>query len=445
MTEPGSELSTLQWLRERSGLEELIGFDFSNLSIMSLYRVSDRLYNHKERLEMFLYSSEKKLFEFDDVITLYDLTNTYFEGSAKRNKNARLGHSKEKRSDCPLVTLALVLDGSGFPKKSEIFEGNVSEPKTLAEMLGKLSEKKGRHAPTVVLDAGIATEKNVSWLQNSHYKYVVVSRKRHREFNQAEAVSIKDDGEQNIQAQRVVNADTGEVELYCQSSQRKKKEQAISELFTQRFEAALSKLEQGLREKGKVKNYEKVLERIGRIKQEYARVAKYYLVTVKHDENTNKAIAIEWKRSKRKESELPGVYCLRTNQIEWDEKTLWHVYTMLTDLEAVFRSLKSELGLRPVFHHKTDRVSGHLFISVLAYHCVHSVRFQLKNCDIHLSWEGLRRQLKGQERTTVELKRADGKTLHVRKASRPEPRQQLIYDALGLSDRPGKTEKALIS
>jgi transposase len=140
---------------------------------------------------------------------------------------------------------------------------------------------------------------------------------------------------------------------------------------------------------------------------------------------------------------VPGVYCLRTNQEDWDEPTLWRTYTLLTDLEAVFRSLKSELGLRPIFHRKTDRVSGHLFISVLAYHLVHTIRFQLKAAGIHLSWEGVRRALAGQDRVTVTLKRADGKTVHIRKATRAEPRQQAIYDALGISDRPGRTEKTV--
>jgi transposase len=135
---------------------------------------------------------------------------------------------------------------------------------------------------------------------------------------------------------------------------------------------------------------------------------------------------------------------LRTNQDQWDEETLWRTYTMLTDLEAVFRCLKSELGLRPVFHHKTDRVSAHLFISVLAYHLVHTIRYQLKTCGINLSWEGLRRQLAGQDRVTVQLKRADSRTLHIRKTTRAESRQQCIYDALGISDHPGKTEKTII-
>ena len=182
---------------------------------------------------------------------------------------------------------------------------------------------------------------------------------------------------------------------------------------------------------------------MGRLREKYARAAQYYEVSVEQDAASGKATAIAWQRTKPVEQTLPGVYCLRTNQADWDESTLWRTYTMLTDLEAVFRCLKSELGLRPIYHRKTDRVSGHLFISVLAYHLVHTIRFQLKAAGIHLSWEGIRRALAGQDRVTVTLKRADGKTVHIRKATRPEPRQQRIYDALGISDRPGRTEKTV--
>ena len=444
MTAPGSELFTHDWLAEQSSLGELIDYDFAAMNLQQLYRISDRLLQHKSALEDFLYRQERTLFEFDEVITLYDLTNTYFEGSARGNANAALGHSKEKRCDCPLVTLALVLDGSGFPKRSEVFEGNASEPKTLAEMVGKLTATAADHTPTVVLDAGIATEENITWLVDNGYRYLVVSRRRHRQFDADRAVWIKEDGEQRIQAQRIVNATTGEVELYCHCSQREKKEQGIQDLFAKRFESALEKLAAGLHKKGTVKRYDKVMERIGRLKQRYARAARYYDITVEQDPSTDKACALYWQRSQTIDDTFPGVYCLRTNQEEWDEATLWHTYTLLTDLEAVFRSLKSELGLRPVFHHNTERVSGHLFISVLAYHLVHTLRSQLKACGIHWSWEGLRRELNGQDRVTVELKRQDGKTVHVRKATRPEPRQQVIYDALGISTRPGRTEKTII-
>jgi len=444
MTAPGSELSTHQWLQHHSGLGELIDYDFSRMHLMQLYRISDQLLKHKAALEAFLYARERTLFDFEEVITLYDLTNTYFEGTGQGNANAALGKSKEKRSDCPLVTLALVLDGSGFPKRSEVFAGNASEPQTLAQMVGKLAEDKTSSPPTVVLDAGIATEENIAWLVEHHYRYLVVSRKRHREFNPNEAVLVKAEGDLRVQAQRLVNTDTGEVELYCHSSQREKKEQGIAELFAKRFEDALEKLAGGLHKKGTVKRYDKVLERLGRLKEKYSRAAQYYEITVEHDPLSGKATALHWRRHKPIDDTLPGVYCLRTNQDQWDEATLWRTYTMLTDLEAVFRCLKSELGLRPVYHHNTDRVSGHLFISVLAYHLVHTIRFQLKACNIHLGWEGLRRELAGQDRVTVELKRADGKTLHIRKSTRPEPRQQVIYDALGISDRPGKTEKTIV-
>ena len=177
--------------------------------------------------------------------------------------------------------------------------------------------------------------------------------------------------------------------------------------------AALTKLHRGL---SAYRHYDKVLERIGR---HYAPSSTTRRAS---------ATAIAWTRITPTDDTYPGVYCLRTNHDTWDES---NTHTMLTDLEAVFRSLKSELGLRPIYHHKTDRVSGHLFISVLAYHLVHTIRYQLKACGITLSWEGVRRALRGQDRITVELKRADGATVHVRKSSRAEPRQREIYDALG--------------
>jgi transposase len=443
MAAPGSELATYHWLQQHSALGELIDYDFSGLELKALYRISDQLLRHKAALEGFLYEQERTLFDFEEVITLYDLTNTYCEGTGRGNANAALGKSKEKRSDCPLVTLALVLDASGFPKRSEIFAGNVSEPKTLSRMIDKLASGHTDMAPAVVLDAGIATEENIAWLVENGYRYLVVSRKRQRQFDPDAAVLITQDGALSIRAQRVVNADTGEVELYCHSCEREKKDRGIAELFAKRFEAALEKLAAGLRKKGSVKRYEKVLERLGRLREKYSRAAQYYEVSVEQDASSGKATAIHWQRTTPIAETLPGVYCLRTNEQDWDEVTLWRTYTMLTDLEAVFRCLKSELGLRPIFHRKTDRVSGHLFISVLAYHLVHTIRFQLKAAGIHLSWEGIRRELAGQDRVTVTLKRADGKTVHIRKATRAEPRQQIIYDALGISDRPGRTEKTI--
>lgn len=448
---PGSELATHNWLQNVTGLGELTGFDYGKASLYSLYQVSDQLFKHKEAIETHLYNQEKRLFGFQETITLYDLTNTYFEGSCKKNSLAAYGHSKEKRTDCPLVTLALVLDSSGFPKKSKVFEGNVSESQTLAEMIKGLEstttpELFEQEKSTIVMDAGIATEDNIEWLKEHKYPYIVVSRKHHREFNEDDAVLVKEDADYRVKVQKTVDPSSGEALLYCHSTRKEKKAQAIGDRFIKRFEDTMQQLAAGLHKKGCVKKYDKVLERIGRIKQKNSKAAKQYKITVEKDKKSGKAALITWQHRPKQDTTdtLPGVYCLRTSHNDWDENKLWHTYTMLTELEAVFRSLKMELGLRPVYHQTTDRVTGHLFITVLAYHLVHAVRCKLKSADINSSWGDLRKQLAGQARVTITMKQKDGATVHVRKSTKPELRQQKIYTALGLSSHPGRTIKTEI-
>ena len=445
MCQPGSELATHNWLQNISGLGELIDYDFSKTNLYKMYTISDQLLKNKESIEKHLYLQEKNLFGFQETITLYDLTNTYFEGRGETNELGKLGRSKEKRSDCPLVTLALMLDSSGFPKCSKVFEGNVSESVTLEKMI-KGMETKRLHPDmfeppkaTIVMDAGIATEDNIEWLKENHYPYIVVSRKRHRQFNEDKAVVVKQDKDCTVKAQKVIDPENNEVLLYCHSTQREKKEQAINDRFTVRFEEALTNLESGLHKKRCLKKYDKVLEKIGRLKQKYSKASKLYKIDVSKDKKSGNAVKISWVRQATPDTKdgLPGVYCLRTSHMELAEDTLWHTYTMLTDLEAVFRSLKSELGMRPVFHQITKRVTGHLFISVLAYHLVHSLRYRLKKTGITSSWSDLRKQLMGQNRVTISMQCKNNDVVHVRKSTRPEPRQQKIYSALGICSHPG--------
>jgi len=188
MAHPGSELATHAWLQQRSALGELIGFDFESMDLNRLYRASDALYKHRDALQEHLFAQAQSILGFGPTITLYDLTNTYFEGIAAGVSKAKRGHSKEKRSDCPLVTLAMVLDGSGFPRHSQVFAGNASEPTTMKGMLTGLGAPSGA---TVVMDAGIATEANLSWLRAQGYHYVVVSKLRERQFDPALATSTQ--------------------------------------------------------------------------------------------------------------------------------------------------------------------------------------------------------------------------------------------------------------
>jgi transposase len=442
MAHPGSELATHAWLQQRSALGELIGLDFDSMDLNRLYRASDALYKHREALQEHLFAQAQSILGFGPTITLYDLTNTYFEGIAAGVNKAKRGHSKEKRSDCPLVTLAMALDGSGFPRRSRVFAGNASEPATMKDMLTGLGAPSGA---TVVMDAGIATEANLSWLRAQGHHYVVVSKLRERQFDPALATSTQSAGQATIKIQRVLD-EQGHALLYCHSPAREQKDRAIDAAKTAGFEAVLLKLQAGLSKPRGTKDLAKIMERLGRAKQRYSRAAQHYQVEVTKDDTGTQVRAITWTKRIKPGSAAahPGVYCLRTTLVELDNATLWRTYTMLTNLESVFRSLKTDLGLRPVFHQIDRRVEGHLFISVLAYHFVHTLRLQLKAKGIDDSWETLRETLATQRRVTATLQRRDGRAVHVRKATRPEPYHQTINKILALDPNPGGTHRVLI-
>ena len=440
MAKPASELATWKWLQRESGLGELIDANFQSMSLMRLYRASDALVKHRAEIEDHLFAHLRTLFALEETVTLYDLTNTYFEGQAAGNPKAARGRSKEKRSDCPLVTLGLVLDGSGFVRRSQLFEGNVTEAHTLEKMLADLGAR--AHA-LVICDAGIATADNLAWLSGHGYRYLVVSREQHRQFDPAQATALESAGGETIRMHKVLSDDGQEVRLYCHSTGREKKEVAIVERFAQRFEQGLAKLALGLTKPRGEKRHDQIMERIGRLKEKSRGVGQHFQITVTPDASGKKVNAITWIKTPKSGSMLtdPGVYCLRTNEYQWDAEKLWRTYIMLTDLEAVFRSLKSELGLRPIYHSKEKRTDGHLFISALAYQFVQFLRTQFKARDIHDSWNSLRETLTIQRRTTTSFRQRDGRTLHVRKSSVPEPELQKLYTVLGLDPKPGGVKK----
>jgi len=465
---PGSEAKSINYLRYQSGAGELYGCDYHKISDSSLYRIADTLIENKGAIEQHLYHQSRELFDYEEAVTLYDLTNTYFEGAADAIEKAARGRSKEKRSDAKLVTLAVVLDRSGFIKKSTIFEGNISEPSTLKEMIETLGvpshnadqpHSSDDRSPTlpethksslVVMDAGIASQENIDYLKENGYEYLVVSRKQKKQFDPDKAVEVKTDKKDNnvlVRAQRVeIKDEEGkieEIELYCHSKPRKLKEDSIQQRAQSKFTQALDYLDDGLSIPRRMKNYEKVLQKVGALKSEYASIAKYYTVTVKKDPDSPNALSVTYKEKRDTEdkSVMNGVYCLRTNNTTMDEKSLWRTYTTLTDLEAVFRTLKSELGLRPVYHRTGERVDGHLFITLMAYTIIHTIRYTLKAKGIHDSWETIREKLSTQIRTTTVARIEDGRVLYLRKSSLLDERAKEIVDALGLSHRAGGVSK----
>ena len=454
LVHPGSELKTAHWVRHLSGMGELLGVDFSRLSHNALYRISDLLLEHKEEIETYLAKTERNLFSLPEKIILYDLTNTYFEGDTPTNVKARRGRSKENRTDCPLLTLALVIDEEGFIKTSRLLPGNVSEPGTLQETLQALqsardnqkrgTDQKGKGI-TVVMDAGIATKENLSLLRSQGYDYVVVSRQKvtlPEEKRSEPLIIVKEDGRNKVEAKLSIEGD--EAILYCKSKMKTAKEQSMRKLFEERLEHDLQEAAAALDRKGGVKSYDKVMERVNRLIEKHKRISQYYHIEVQRQGRLATSISWEKIHQERAEERFAGCYYLRTSRIDLQEQDIWSLYTMLTNLEDAFRSLKSELNLRPIFHKKESRSDAHLFIAVLAYHLLNIIQTELTKNNIHMQWWRIRERMSTHVRITTAFTTNDRRRLYVRKTSLAEGFHRIIYNALNLSHRPVKTKKYVI-
>ena len=402
-----------------------------------------------------MFGTVQTLFDLKPTIALYDLTNTFFEGQVCNNPKASRGHSKDRRYDAPLVTLGLVVDGSGFVQRSTVQAGNVREYHTLQAVLTSLAAPPGS---CLVMDRGIATKANLAWLRQQGYHYLVVANERNRNITTRATpaiTTVQTTADTQVMLERHVierqeEADDSqtykEVLLGCYSEDRGSKENSILTFFQTRFERELTNLHDNLSRPRTRKKLTYIQRKIGRLQEENARIAKYYDIKVTTDEEGVNACAINWTRKKIDGSMLshPGVYVLRSNILDWDSDRMWRTYIMLTDVEAVFRSLKSELGLRPIYHQSERRTEGHLFISVLAYQAVQYLRTNLKTTGCPDSWQSLRHCLRHLQRTTTSFARPDKSTLHVRKTATPDAIQTRIYQGMGLSLPPRNVRKSVV-
>ena len=445
-TNPKSERATYTWLCDKSGLEELLDFDFKKSSLNKLYRISDKLLKHKVALEKHLEEAGQRFHGYQSTIALYDLTNTYMEGQAQLNPKAVHGVSKEKRNDCPLVTMGLVMNEHGFLNRTAIFPGNASEPKTLQQMIKKLEAHQNLVKPIIILDAGISTEENLRWLKEEKYPYIVSARQ--------EAPSIELDGElvpvgdlKDLVKAALVKSPEGDDEkwLYCESEAKAAVASQMKQSFKKRFEEDLQKLANGLAKPKGRKKYPKVLERIGRLKEKHKRISGCYEIHVKASEDGTLATAVSWEVIDTKMSEkLTGSYFLRTNLTGMSPQELWRLYNTLRGIEDAFRFMKSSLGLRPVYHQKERRVDGHLWITILAYHLIQNCLYQLEKQGIHYHWETIRALMGNRIRVTTEAKTQEGQTLYHRSTTKAEGEQVKIYKALGLSSQILKAQKTIL-
>ena len=441
-TFPASERATYEWMKKRSGLTELIDYDLDKTVLGNLYTISDLLLSHKEELEKYLGQAQKNLHGLNNTLVLYDLTNTYFEGSVSDNKKASFGRSKEKRSDCLLVTLGLAVNEHGFIQRSSFLPGNISEPATLQAAIKSLDDS-SLLKPIIVLDAGIATEENLQWLRNHGYQYIVSARQK-APSKEIEG-NLEPTENETVKVAIVKSENTEERWLYCESEGKQKTASEMRKKFQERFEKDLEGLSRSLAKPKGRKKYLKVLERLGRLKEKHNRISGCYEVEVKPSEDGQKAIAIHWKVLEEKiEEKLNDHYFLRTNEMKATPKELWNIYNNIRVAEDAFRFMKSSLGMRPIYHRKERRIDGHLWITLLAYYLIKSCLHQLKQWGINSNWETVRNRLSTRMRVTLKAKTDKGSTMYYRSTTKAEPLQVEIYRALGISSQIMQAKEVIV-
>lgn len=370
---PSSELRIAEHLYEHSGLEDLLGVTADKVNDDRLYRALDKLVVHKQGLEQHLKARMGELFELDYDLLLYDSTSTYFEGLANGNPQAQRGYSRDQRSDCKQVCIALVVTRCGMPLCYEVFAGNRADVTTTQEIIEGVEARYGKANRIWVMDRGMVSEDKVAFLRQGGRRYIVGSAKSYLKRFEADLVS--EDGWQalhnGVQVKLCPAPDGGDEKfIVCRSQARQTKERAMQERFEERLERGLEAITKACAQKRH--SAAVVNRRLGRLLSVNSRAAGLFQVSVREREpgNAKAGVDVTWSKheEKRAWSQLShGCYLLRTNITDWTSQELWLAYIQLTEAEAAFRIHKQDLSLRPVWHQKEERVKGHILVCFLAY------------------------------------------------------------------------------
>jgi transposase len=450
---PCSEHAMPAWLR-RTALDDILGAGFDRLAEDPLYEVLDKLHPHRAAIETALAARERSLFNLDATIYLYDLTSTYFEGQCARNPKAKRGYSRDHRPDCKQVIVALVVNREGFAITHEVFAGNTQDRATLTIILDLLAERAGlKEGATVVVDRGMAFDENIAEIKRRKLHYIVAARQPERDrwladFEDVDGFvpvlrrpSPRNEGQKKTRIEVNTRRDGELTYVLCRSEQRIAKDRAIRAKQEGRLRADIEALAKRIAERGLVKPA-KINQAIGRLKERYPRVARYFDLSYDAPSATFATPLNEEKHAKAEQ--LDGCYLLKTDRPDLSGEELLRIYLLLTRAENAFRDMKSPLAERPIFHHTERRIEAHIFLCVLAYHLLIAIEKTLLDQAIHTSWATVRDTLKSHQICTVVLPNADGQTLRIRKAATPEPDVQELYRALRVPTQIIKPQHTII-
>ena len=432
---PGSELATSKWIKENSAITEITGYNLAKINKDRLYKSALKLNTLQKELEQHLSKRTNELFDIQDKIVLYDLTNTYFEGEKRSSAMAKFGRSKEKRSDCRLVVLALVVNIYGFIKHSSIHEGNFSDSQGLDKVIQSLDKTTGGIRPLIVLDAGIATKPNLALIRSKGYHYLCVSRTKLKNYKfdtNSLVTHLETKSKKKVILKKILTEDNTDYCIEINSEMKALKERGMQNQFEERFEAELEKIKTSIHKKGGVKLADKVNQRIGRAKQKYPSAQGRYEIELNYDIHNKTVVEMNWSLNAQKEkqaNENLGKYFIRTSMDMNDQVMVWNVYNTIREIESTFRTLKTDLDLRPIYHKKDESTIAHLNLGLLAYWLVNTIRCQLKTKSINNCWTEIVRIGNTQKViTTCGYNKAE-EEIKVRKCSEPEQKLKTILEA----------------
>jgi transposase len=439
LCEPSSELHIAERWYRTTALEDFLGIGVDRIYDERLYRALDRLIPQKQAIEKHLVKRLGELFDLDYDLLLYDVTSTYFEGAADP-KVAQRGYSRDHRPDCVQVNIALVVTREGMPLGYEIFAGNTTDVTTVKQIVECMEERFGKVNRVWVMDRGMASSENLAWLNCTQRHYVIGTQRSELKRWAKELADkshwrhIRDDVEVKI----CRGPEGKETFLLCRSASRKEKEKAMHQRFSKRIEEGLQSLNRRLEKSKMALDRGEVERQIGRLLGTNSRASACYSIILSEDQTTPAKLKLTWNIRKEWEewSELSeGTYILRSNIDQWSDEELWRTYIQLSEAEAAFRIHKSDLCIRPIWHHKQNRITAHILICFLAYALWKTLQKWQARAGLGDSPRTLLTEFSRIHSADVVLPLANGskRELRLRCVVRPEREQQILLQRLGLT------------
>ena len=436
LCEPSSELHIAEDWYRRTALSDLLQLEDDQVNKDRLYRALDHLILHKKALEAHLSRRCGELFAVENEVLLYDVTSTYFEGQAEANPLARRGYSRDHRPDCKQVCIALVVTFDGFPLGYEVFAGNTHDSRTLQTIVATMEARHGMLGRVWISDRGMASADNLAWLRRTGRRYIIGAPKSElKKFSSALAAA---DGwrtvHQGVEVKLTRHPETEETVILCRSADRRGKERAMHDKFSQRIEEALQRLAARLARAKKRVDPAVVNRQIGRILQQNQRSAARFAITLEPDGCPagfrlgviyNDAFD-DWAAISE------GAYLLRSNIDDWSDRQLWKAYIQLTQAEAAFRIQKDQLNLRPIWHQREDRVQAHILVCFLAFVLWKSLEMWQSRAGLGNSPRTVLEELARIQSNDVVLPTASHGQIRLRCVTQPDAAQAALLDRLGV-------------